>query len=128
MKRNLFVSILIIFSSIFISWTATFAEINLYDDFSETYIDAQKWKDREFVREVSAGKLISKIGNTAGTGGINNTAFQNPQSITSIECRLTMVATALDTGTNPESFARIGGFFYNTKGSGGAIGACPRIE
>ena len=122
MKRNLFVSILIIFSSIFISWTATFAEINLYDDFSETYIDAQKWKDREFVREVSAGKLISKIGNTAGTGGINNTAFQNPQSITSIECRLTMVATALDTGTNPESFAKIGGFFYNTKGSGGATG------
>jgi hypothetical protein len=99
-----------------------FAEKELYDDFSGTYIDSQKWT-RELVREVVGGKLVSKLGNASGTGFFDNsTLFQDPTSINTIESEITVVVTNLDTGNDPISFARIGGFFYNTQTSGGATG------
>jgi len=106
--------VLVLFS-IFIVGAEAFAAKSLYDDFSGIYIDNQKWLVRELVREVIAGNLVSKIGNASGTGEFrNNIRLQNPESITAIECELTVVGTNLDTGTEPISFAGIGGFFYNT--------------
>jgi hypothetical protein len=116
--------ILIFFSIIFIRAEA-FGERSLYDNFTGPYIDAQKWYNREFVREVDPvnGKLVSKIGNASGTGTFRNmTEFQDPASITTLECDITLVKTILDTGSYPTSFARIEGFFYNTQSTGGAKG------
>jgi len=123
MTRNLGVKvILILFSMIFIRAEASSAR-SLYDDFTGTHINNQKWYNREFVREVVAGRLVSKIGNASGTGTFRNmTEFQDPASIDTIACDITVVETDLDTGIYPRSFARIEGFFYNTKGTGGAKG------
>jgi hypothetical protein len=110
--------VLVLFS-IFTVWTQAFAATSLLDDFSGTYIDSQKWERREFVRAVVAEKLVSKLGNYSGTGMFRNrTLFQNPGSINTIECDIMVVAAVLDTGTDPRSYARINGFFYNTQTSG----------
>jgi hypothetical protein len=98
---------------------------SLYDDFSGAYIDAGKWEYRELVREVDpvAGKLVSKIGNPSVSGSFwNGTDFQNPESVSAIECEITVVATKLDTGNGAFSTARIEGDFYNTEFFGGATG------
>ena len=92
-----------------------------YDQFTGIYIDGAKWTEREIVREIDpvSGKLISKIGNSATYGfGRNNTAFQNPESINTIETKIIIVKAILDDGTDRESFARIDGRFYNSLNSG----------
>ena len=90
-----------------------YAEKKLYDDFSGTYLDSKKWKYREFVREVAAGKLVLKVGNNAAIEDARNSIrFKNPEGISSIECEITVVATNLDTGNNPISFARIGNIVF----------------
>lgn len=95
------------------------ASRSLYDDFSGNYIDSEKWNEGEFVREVVAGKLVSKVGNhPAANRARNNTAFQDPSTIKAVQCEITLVATNLDTGTDPMSFARVDGRFYNTLNSG----------
>jgi len=94
----------------------------LYDDFSGTHISGRRWYSREFVREVSGGYLVSKLGNADSGIARNGTNFQNPQTITSIKTEITIVTARLDTGADPISFARIGGVFYNTHASGGATG------
>jgi hypothetical protein len=110
--------VLVLFS-IFTVWAQAFAAKSLLDNFLGPNIDSQKWEWREFVREVVAEKLVSKIGNNTFTEHArNNTGFQNPSSITTIECDITIVATKLDTGTDPRSFARVDGRFYNTLNSG----------
>jgi hypothetical protein len=123
MKRNIYIiTYLVLFYVFFIAGQAFGARV--YDDFSGTYIDGQKWNCREVVREVDtvAGKLISKIGNPGSGHYRNGTSFQSPAYINAIECKLTVVTTNLDTGTDPISFARVGGFFYNTQVSGEATG------
>lgn len=123
MKRTFTISMTLVIFSIFIVGAEAFGAKSLYDDFSVIYIDSQKWEKREFVREVVEGKLVSKIGNTSGTGSFRNrTQFQNPGSINTIECKLTVAATNLDTGNSPLSTARILGFFYNTQATGRATG------
>jgi hypothetical protein len=94
----------------------------LYDDFSDTYIDTHRWSSRELVREISGGQLVSKLGNSSSGSTRNATVFQFPETISTIECQITIVETQLDTGDNPASFARIGGIFYNTQVAGGATG------
>lgn len=92
---------------------------SLYDDFSGDFIDGSKWRDREHVREVVGGQLVSKVGNNTTNDHVRNTTkFQDPSSINVIECDIIVVATNLDTGTNLSSFARIDGRFYNTLNSG----------
>jgi len=114
MKRNLYRSMVLVLFSIFILGVPAFGDTGLYDDFSGPYIDGQKWIDRELVREVVDGKLVSKIGNHTSTLlARDNTAFQNPSSINVIQCDITVVETSLDTGTWSQSFARINGRFYN---------------
>ena len=112
MKRTFYVSMVLVLFSIFIVWAQAFA--SLLDDFSGTYLDSQKWEYRELVREVVGGELVSKIGNDTFTEQArNNTGFQNPGSIHTIECDIKIVETVLDTGNDPRSFARISGRFYN---------------
>lgn len=91
----------------------------LYDDFSGTGIDPQKWKENEIVREVSNGKFLSKVGNSQETiNARNNTAFRNPESIDVIECDLIVHMAVLDTGANSQSVARIDGRFYKSLNEG----------
>jgi len=123
MKRNLFISMVLVLSFFFFLGAEAFGARTLLDDFSGTYIDGQKWNNRELVREVVDGKLVSKVGNTTTNGQArNNTSIQNPSTIDVIQSDITVVATNLDTGTNPNFFARLDGRFYNTKASGGATG------
>ncbi len=124
MKRTLYVSMVLVLFSIFTVGAEAFAAKSLYDDFSGTYLDSQKWENREFVREVVAGKLVSKIGNVSGTGNFSNyTAFQNPSSINVIQTDVTVNEAVLDSwASNTYSAARVQGFFYNTQAEGGATG------
>ena len=107
----------------------SFAEKKLFDDFSSTYLNRDKWWPREYVSEVVGGEYISKLGNSAGmpaevAPGIfrNNLQFANPNSINSIECEITIEETKLDSAPSSSSFARIGGYFYNKNETGGATG------
>jgi hypothetical protein len=96
-----------------------FGAKTLYDDFSGNFIDSSKWNESEFVREVAGGNLVSKVANNTSTlTARNNTFFQNPSSINSIQCDINPVVVNLDDGTSNRSFARIGGRFYNTQNSG----------
>jgi hypothetical protein len=103
--------------------------VRLYDNFSGTYIDNKKWRHREFVREVADGKLVLKMGNSTGMnsemkpGWFRNSAhLVNSPSINAIECDITVIETELDGGVDPESLARITGYFYNIHDSGGSTG------
>jgi len=119
MKRSLCLCLFfgIAFALIFNS--RAIASRDLYDDFSNTYIDSQRWNEGEFVRVVTVGKLISKVGNhPAANYARNGTAFQNPSTINTIKCDIIVSVTNLDTGTDPTSVARVDGRFYNTLNSG----------
>ena len=95
----------------------------LLDDFSGTYMDPEKWQYREFVREVAGGQLVLKLGSESGRDVVRNvTSFQNPGAVNKIACTITVVDVKPDTGVDDNSFARIGGIFYNTQNAGGATG------
>ena len=102
----------------------------LFDDFSSNYLDASKWRQRTFVREIVNEQFVSQLGNRSPgmdaefVPGIfrNNLSFQDPKSINSIECDVTVVETKLDSALNSSSFARVGGYFYNINEAGGASG------
>jgi hypothetical protein len=95
----------------------------LHDTFSGTYLDGQRWEYRDFVRKIAGGKLVLKIANDRIEGTVrNNLNFQDPENINAIECKITVVAAALDVGDEPVAFARIGGVLYNARNSGGATG------
>ena len=102
--------------------TQAFAARTLYDDFSGSLMDKRKWIELELVREVAAGKLVSKIRNAAGEGNFNHTQFQNPSSINAIQTDITVVSTNLNTGTDSMPYAIVHGTFYNTQSSGGSAG------
>ena len=124
MKRILFISMVLVLFSMGNVTSDAFGAKSLFDDFSGPYIDGEKWSYREYVQAVDpvAGKLVSKTGNPATAGKVYNTiSFEEPESITAIECELTIVAISLDTG-RAVSFARIEGDFYNTQFLGGAAG------
>ncbi|MCK5097315.1 MAG: hypothetical protein KAR45_04390, partial [Desulfobacteraceae bacterium] len=123
MRRLLQLSIIIVLSILVMCIGKEGAANNLLDDFTGPYISSEKWQNREFVREVTDGKLLSKIGNAGGWGIFNNTtSFQTPHLVNSIQCDIVINTMILDTGNNPKSFVKIEGFFYNTQNSGGATG------
>jgi hypothetical protein len=123
MKRYFYLCLMLGLAFGLIVNTQAFAASALYDDFSGTYIDGQKWNERELVREVVGGQLVSKVRNSTTNINANNlTSFQNPSSINIIQCDITVVATNLDTGTNVYSAARLDGYFYNNSNSGTQLG------
>ena len=125
MKRYSWFTVVFVFFIFYCLNCNVCAASELYDDFEGTYIDGQKWKYREFVREIDpvTEKLVSKIGNDMfNLKARNKTSFRKPESINAIQCEIEVVETNLDTGNNRVSFARIGGFLYNTQAGGGATG------
>ncbi|MEO0228268.1 MAG: hypothetical protein ABIL70_09500 [candidate division WOR-3 bacterium] len=92
----------------------------LYDDFASPVIDPAKWTNYEFVREVSGGKLRSKVrSSTASTSNISNRLeFLNPSSINSIKAKVTPVSRENSSGIESVS-SYIGGIFYNDGTPGG---------
>ena len=97
-----------------------FAAKALYDNFSATYLNGGRWDIQEFVREVSSQQLVSKVGSMLTVR--NNTPFNNPSTITTIQAQVTVVSAQLGTGPMPSSFARVNGIFYDTGGSAGRTG------
>jgi hypothetical protein len=103
---------------------------SIYDDFSATRIDGGKWRQREYVREIVDGKMVSKLGNRSpGMGaesypGLFRNPFDlsDPGSVNTIACDVTIVAAELDSAANARSFARLAGQFYNSYDAGGEAG------
>ncbi len=93
----------------------------LYDDFSPPTIDETKWIDYEYVKEISDGKLRSKVrSSTASTSGIyNRHEFLNPSSINVIQAKVT--PTIYENAQGAVVSARIGGIFYNDGTPGGGF-------
>jgi hypothetical protein len=113
------------------SISGTFDNVNkngdLYDDFSSLVIDQTKWNTYEFVREISEGKLRSKVrSSTASAYSIfGSSEFQNPYGMNVLQTKVTPTIYENEQGANAS--ARIGGVFYNdgTPGGGslGLVGA-----
>lgn len=100
-----------------------------YDDFSGPRLDGNRWWPREYVRKVEDGKLVFKLGNSAGMGaeGLpgrfrNRLPIDDPASVHTIAADVTVKETILDGTPDAMSFARIFGYFYNADESGGIIG------
>jgi len=101
----------------------------LYDDFSSSTIDTTKWGYGyyEFVREISEGKLRSKVRSSSGNNSslFDRLTFVDPSSINVIQANVTPVAYENENGV--DIVARIGGDYFNdgTPGGGylGDVGA-----
>jgi len=114
-RRLLFVTLLV---SICLIASQFVSAQTLYDDFSGSFIDNNKWNQSEFVREVTNGQLASKITTESGTPR-NRTRIQNAGAVFAIQADVTVVETSL---TNGDGFARIEGTFYNSQPAGGVTG------
>jgi hypothetical protein len=92
------------------------------DNFSSTTIDSAKWRNYEFVREISGGKLRSKVrSSTASASTISNRLeFINPSSIETVKVKVTPVSYQNDQGVEMIS-AMTGGIYYNDGTPGGGF-------
>ena len=103
----------------------------LYDDFSSSVINQAKWTSYEFVREISSGKLRSKVRSSSASSSniLSRPEFIAPNSINMIQAKVT--PTIYQNGQGANMIARLGGYFYNdgTPGGGyiGEVGAEIRI-
>jgi len=124
MNRTYYLRIILIVMFVSFTGATTINAKTLYDDFSGEFLDSSKWNHIGFVREVSQNELTLKVGDSiTNEHAYHQTRFRNPELITSsIQCDITVNEATLDSGTDPLSFVRIQGFFYNTKSSGGATG------
>jgi hypothetical protein len=105
-------------------------DLVLYDDFSGTRIDRNKWRWCEFVREIDSDnqRLISKLGspnpNVVGTypySDWNWLSFPGPNSVNSIQTNVMILENAAT--NSAQTRARLGGRWYNDGTSGeGTIG------
>jgi hypothetical protein len=94
----------------------------LYDDFSSSIIDSTKWNSYEFVREISSGKLRTKVRTSSAS---NNEVDNDLPSIVPIKAVQAKV-TLLDYQNPPGPYIRVGvavnvgGAFYSdgTPGEG----------
>jgi hypothetical protein len=91
------------------------------DDFSLPIIDATKWTNYEFVREISNGKLRSKVRSSAASADyiFNLLEFTDPSSINAIQAVVTPVTYENDHKSNIAAY--IAGRFYNDGTSGGGL-------
>jgi hypothetical protein len=103
----------------------------LYDNFSSPTINSANWTNYEFVREISGGKVRSKIRSSPATTSSFSSAleFSNPSIINAIQTKVTLLDFDNPQGTSPR--ARIAGYYYNDGTSGGGyigdVGAQVRI-
>lgn len=104
---------------------------SLYDDFSSSAIDPTRWTTYEFAREISDGKLRTKVrSSSAYTSTVSSSLnFISPNLINSISTKVTPLAYQNE--QDVMTVARITGRFYNdgTPGGGyiGDVGALVAI-
>ncbi len=102
---------------------ADFTNLVLYDDFSGTAIDLNKWQSGELSREIVDGKLSLKVA-TKGVGTSDDLFFRTTSPAPSVDSIVAIEADAVllaaEAGydqSNPNEYAiasaRIGGYFYN---------------
>jgi hypothetical protein len=91
--------------------------MELYDDFSGTYIDKTKWRQGEWVREIREGKLIVKqssapypIGINTPYGESNWLSFPDPNSVNSIQADVTILESSIT--NSAQTRARLAGVWY----------------
>jgi hypothetical protein len=99
----------IIFIVVLLAGVGMASDKVLYDDFSEEYLDADKWTPLEQVLKVENGVLVSQV---RGFNIWNSCSFSNPASINSIEASITVID-----GNMPEygwASAIISGTFYQS--------------
>ena len=116
MKRYMTATGWVTFLIFILTMGDAFAGRKLLDDFSDPYIDTNKWQQGELVREIAGGGLISKIGGTAEPGNdfiLNQLGFVDPNSINSIEATINLKASRLDNSDTHFAGAQIEGFFYD---------------
>ena len=91
------------------------------DDFSSSAIDETLWSNYEFVREISNGKLRSKVRSSAASGDyiFNLLEFMDPSSINVIQAVVTPVTYQNDHNSNIAAY--IAGRFYNVGTAGGGL-------
>ena len=94
-----------------------------FDDFSGSRIDSGKWRDSGWdgldrVREVTGGKLISKIGGPVrDSGNCNNSLqFPNPNSINTISTKVSITEASIAGDNMSFLAAQISGTFYKEDG------------
>ena len=117
-KRNLYFIFAFVLIGIFVINSQAFATRYLYDDFQAGYLDGQKWRKGQFAREVRGQKLASDIHGQTGPEGnlLNQTPFQDPNSINSIQANVTVHGADLHNDDTNMAAAQIEGFFYNASG------------
>ena len=100
--------------------------MELYDDFSGTYIDKTKWREGEWVREIDPPnhRLLMKqaspsliVISTYPYVDYNSLSFSNPDSVNSIQADVTILQN--DITNQAYTRVRIGGRCYNDGTSGG---------
>jgi hypothetical protein len=121
MKSYCCLASVLIFMFIFSFGSGSVAAQSLYDDFSEDYLDSNKWNEQEFVREVVSGQLVSKINAVSGSPR-NRTTFINSGSITAIQADVSVVSTNIQNDPDVRALARLEGVFFNTQAAGGVTG------
>jgi hypothetical protein len=124
MKKKLFLSLIGLFVSLILS-TYAFS-LTLYDDFSGTYIDRNKWRYWEYVREINVSnhKFVSKVAPDPNTITSypyvlsNNFSFADSGSVNSIQADVSVLEIT-HTNPNPGTRARVAGYWYNDGTPGG---------
>ena len=91
----------------------------IYDDFSSPILSAAKWRNYEYVREISGGKLRTKIrSSNNSTGNIySRPQFIDPSPIRVIQTKITPISFQNLQGA--DIVARIAGGYYNDGSPGG---------
>lgn len=125
-KKVFFRGLLIIFSILgisllFLSVPQISFALVLYDDFSTTSINEDKWQQSEWAREIQGGQLRIKLRSTINTTEVaqGNLTFQNPASINSVEAKVTPQAFNNTSGARVTAAYIMGRFFNDGTGSPG---------
>jgi hypothetical protein len=107
------------------SFTVPGVGIGIYDDFSGTYINKDKWREGELVREIDGEKLVFKHASPSPVlvAGYPNTThntlnFSDPNSVNSVQADVTILESTIINSALTRT--RIGGKWYNdgTAGEG----------
>jgi len=129
MKKNLKLAFLFC-AFLMVSGLCHASEGTLLDDFSSKNLDKTKWVYRDYAREIIDGKLILKLGNGSHMSaevlpGIFRAElpFIGSNDIHTIQADITIVDAELDEkALDAESYAMIGGYFYNVNETEGLTG------
>jgi len=129
-KKNYLILISFVISLIVLTAFDSIASPFLYDDFSESYINTNRWKQAEFVREVDVSnhRLLSKLGTPNPITieayphkNTNDLVFFDPQSIHAVQADVSILEKNI---TNSGLVrAIVGGrwYHYYVSGQGGYV-------